>query len=142
MEMKKIKEKKKVSVRAQLFSDTIPMIFILGAFFLNTVNVFGENSKIIGAIYWIGYLAWGLTLFRKKDTIDELAEKVLAKSDKICMDVIKVTLFLLVVFICVPYELRYVPLNRNIVLMVVCLMLAGITVLRAVLFTYYERKGI
>lgn len=140
--MKKIKEKKKLSVQVQLFLDTIKMTFILGAFLLNTTNVFGENPKIVGAIYWIGYLACGLTLFRKKDIIDELAEKVLAKSDKICMDVIKVTLFLLIIFICLPYDLRDVPLNRNVVLMVVCSILAGITALRAVLFSYYEKEGI
>ncbi len=101
-----------------------------------------QYSKSISKVLWILYILFGLTLFRKKDIIDEFAEKILGKTDKVCIGVIKIILITSIVLICTPYSLREVSLNRDNVLLSISITLAGITILRAVLFSYYERKGI
>ncbi len=129
-------KKRKISVKMQLVLDTIPMLFML------VMGIASQYSKSMSTVLWILYILFGLTLFRKKDAIDELAEKILGKTDKICMDVIKSILMMSIIFICTPYSLREVPVNRDIILFTIIIILAGITILRAILFSYYERKGI
>jgi len=106
-------------------------------------NFFSDQySKSISTVLWILYISFGLTLLRKRDIIDELADKILGKADKACIIVVKIILIISLAFICIPYTSRELPLNRNNILLAISIILPGITILRAVLFIYYERKGI
>lgn len=134
---------KKISIKMQLVLDTIPMLFILVMGIVSMGDFFNHQySKSISTVLWILYILFGLTLLRKKDIIDEFAEKILGKTDKVCIGVIKIIFIILIVLICTPYSLREVPLNRDYVLLSISITLVLITILRAVLFSYYERKGI
>lgn len=123
----------------QLFLDIVPMIFLLGSILI--ADMVPEKWGKISIVLWIAYGLFGLTLFMKNDKADELSEKVLGKVDKRCMDIVKITLFILILVVCIPYSNRDLPLNRDVVLIAICAMLTGFTMLRAILFSYYEKKG-
>ncbi|WP_346930127.1 hypothetical protein [Clostridium sp.] len=134
-------EKKKISMSTQLFLDAIPMVTTLIIFVVSKYNFTALNSDLICNFCNIILGLLVLSAFIKRDTEDEFAKKNLAISDKICINVTKIFILILIVLLGGP-NFRNMDMNRNIVGIILCSFLAGITILRATIFYHYDRRGI
>ncbi|SHI50208.1 hypothetical protein SAMN02745163_00406 [Clostridium cavendishii DSM 21758] len=135
----------KLTVKKQLYLQSIPWLFFLIVVAIGKVDWVSESVNIVltvvMAIVIIYFFVLGL---KKKETIDESAKSILAKVDGICLHTI---IYSLIIF-----NFTISPNNNNnVVTTLIPVKFIGlflvivaylVLLLRAILFGYYDKRGI
>jgi hypothetical protein len=148
--------RKKLSLRIWMYLKIIPITIITAFYFLD-VRVM-SNHPLHTAIIFIIFAGLGLFFHytKKKDLFDESAKESLRRTDSICLKVIFTVAILIVFcqFITSAFDFRFyldeasppihslldlsgVVLGYGVVLLILIL-----TILRAIIFTIIDRRGI
>ncbi|MDU6113159.1 MAG: hypothetical protein E6649_02035 [Paeniclostridium sordellii] len=131
---------KNFSTKSRLLLEFIMHIVIFIASFAG-FKIFSNVQYVWPIMYLI--LICGVLLINSKlcGIVDELSQLVLSKVNSIC---IKITVSLILVVISLlstPYLNPY-AINSNVIGMILALFLILMSLLRLILFTYFDRKGI
>ncbi|MBU5257569.1 hypothetical protein [Tissierella praeacuta] len=134
---------KKINLSTQYVLKALIVFMILVLYIVSRENsAFKEYKPIISRIYNIGLLSYGIIgLIRKNEEIDESAEKILSKVNKICLNTSIAGLIFLSILLGAPMY-REIVIPRDTIGLLMLIMLFIIVSLRAVLFYYYDRKGL
>ncbi|MDZ5253644.1 hypothetical protein [Clostridium sp. LIBA-8841] len=132
----------KLSIKNQLYLGTVPWLFVFLIKVLQDSNFFSrETSSFLGLVSWIIIIITLGYETKEKEKNDEYANKIFGKVDGICIKALLWIVVAIIVFIDFPTNISsefILKLFKNIL----CLIVIGIMFLRAILFSYYERKGI
>ncbi|HAE92747.1 MAG TPA: hypothetical protein DCG60_08930 [Tissierella sp.] len=134
---------KKINLSTQYVLKALIVFMILILYIVN-IEEFGfkEYKSIISRIYNIGLLSYYIIgLIRKNEEIDESAEKILSKVNKICLNMTLAGWIFLFLLLGEPiYNEIVIP--RDTIGLIMLIILFIIVSLRAILFYYYDRKGL
>jgi hypothetical protein len=135
-------EVKKVKLSQQYFVNMLIFLFVLLAFVVSRVSSIPQgHQKIFSWIYYIAMLLFGVSGLLKQEAVDESAEKVLGKVNRIIWIVIRAGLLLLAVIVGAP-GLKEITMTRDTICFMILLFLFIVTFLKYILFVYFDRKGL
>lgn len=133
---------KKLNIKRQLFLESIPWVVVFGVNIVDNFNLASSNiNKILGVGAWIVLAITFFISLKEKEAIDESAQLILGKVDGICLQIVIATLLISSITIGV------IRVNSGFLSMnLIGSFLGGIAFiilfLRAILFSYYDKKGI
>lgn len=133
---------KKLNIKRQLFLESIPWVVVFGVNIVDNFNLASSDiNKILGVGAWIVLAITFFISLKEKEAIDESAQLILGKVDGICLQIVIATLLISSITIGV------IRVNSGFLSMnLIGSFLGGIAFiilfLRAILFSYYDKKGI
>ena len=132
----------KMNIKLKLTMEVITVIYILLCSILSKENLISSNVTSFLTIFWL--FMWGaILLYHKKLTgiTDELVINILSKVNKICLYFLMFSISIISIFLISPHSENSIISNNTLGtgLMIILLVF---TMMRVVLFIYYDKKGI
>ncbi|MDZ4993448.1 hypothetical protein GNF80_10785 [Clostridium perfringens] len=132
----------KLSIKNQLYLEATTYLIAALISLVKSLELFSERTNDFLGIVFLIVLAIALVYETKeKEKTDECAKKILGKLDGICIRVLSLIVLAIIIFIDIPANISnefILELFKNILWLIV----TAIAILKAILFSYYDRKGI
>lgn len=130
---------KKYTMKSQLIIEIFISLFLLIASILEICFNSPDSSYLVLAWFIILYLV--NTIIKKRKVIDdELSEKILSNVNKISINFIMICISI-IAMISVIKRTSSIFININILGLVLIVTLLIVTILRLILFIYYDKRG-
>lgn len=127
----------KVSIKKQLFLEACMWLFVAISI---SLREFSLNSKVIDYVYIVTSIVIVIFIFlsfKKQEEIDEMSREILGKVNEMC---IKSIILITIGFSF--FAQSDLIFTSGQVFAILTIIIFIVRVLRAVLFTYYDKKGI
>lgn len=132
----------KLSIKNQLYLGATTCLIVGIISLMQSFELFSERTNDFLGIVFLIALAIALGYETKeKEKNDEYTNKIFGKVDSICIRALSGIVLAIIVFIDFPANISsefIIELFKDILWLIV----TAIAILRAILFSYYERKGI
>lgn len=133
---------KKLNVKRQLFLESIPCTVMFITIIIDNFNLFSNNiNKILAIGSWVVIVIAFFISIKEKEAIDESAKSILGKVDGVCL---KIVVYILLILMVTTATIKgsSTVLSMKVLESVLGIVAFGILCLRAILFSYYDKKGI
>ncbi|MCM0650022.1 hypothetical protein NBE98_16760 [Clostridium swellfunianum] len=131
----------KMNVKLRLTMEVVTALYLFLSALLKNINVINSNSSMYPVFIWIAI--WCVIfLYRKKlgGITDELVVSILSKVNRIDVYFLIVVVGIFSIFLVSPYNSLIISKVTIGLYLMFILLIA--TVIRLLLFIYYDRKGI
>ncbi len=132
----------KMNIKLKLAMEAVTVLYVLLCAVLSKEKLIGSGFFNILTLIWIAM--WVIISFYKKSLngiTDELVISILGKVNKICLYFLVLSFSLFSILLISPYS-QGLTISRSAIGISLMTILLIYTVIRLLLFMYYERKGL